>query len=286
MIQPRVMAVIKCGKCGSDVDEIAAVCPQCGGAIAEQGPRQVSNRRGLAAKNLVVAVVCILGISLVAIWLLNRKAVSGVAAGSKATETERVNPEEIKAKAEGGDVAAQTLLGKLHVKGEVVAQNYQEAAKWFRKAADQGYAPAQVALGELHEAGQGVAIDDAEAVAWYRRAAEQGYAPGEHNLALLYALGRGVPLDEVEAIKWYRKAAGQGDALSQYNLGIRCVRGRNLEADPIEAYKWLSLAGDQGLEDAISVRKDLKSRMTREQLNEAQRRVKEFVAKPTVAPAR
>jgi TPR repeat protein len=39
-----------------------------------------------------------------------------------------------------------------------------EAAKWFRKAADQGYAPAQYNLGLLYLSGQGVAQSNLEAL--------------------------------------------------------------------------------------------------------------------------
>jgi uncharacterized protein len=51
-----------------------------------------------------------------------------------------------------------------------------EAAKWFRKAADQGNAKAQHVMGMAYFEGQGVIKDAAEAVKWYRKAADQGYA--------------------------------------------------------------------------------------------------------------
>src|SRR5215469_9598956 len=46
-----------------------------------------------------------------------------------------------------------------------------EAARWYRKAAEQGLALAQVGLGELYRTGQGVPQDYAQAVAWFERAA-------------------------------------------------------------------------------------------------------------------
>src|SRR5262249_41104898 len=50
-----------------------------------------------------------------------------------------------------------------------VAQNDAEAAKWFRKAADQGKAQAQTSLGCMYQAGWGVAQNDTEAVKWFQK---------------------------------------------------------------------------------------------------------------------
>jgi TPR repeat protein len=52
-------------------------------------------------------------------------------------------------------------------------QDYDEAMRWFRKAADQGNAAAQDNLGWLYETGSDVARDYGEAMHWYRKAADQ-----------------------------------------------------------------------------------------------------------------
>ena len=57
-----------------------------------------------------------------------------------------------------------------------------------------------------------------EAARWYRRAAEQGDVEAQKRLALLYLQGRGVAKDSQEAEKWYSKAAGQGDPDAQSAL--------------------------------------------------------------------
>ena len=49
--------------------------------------------------------------------------------------------------------------------------------------------------------------DYAEAVKWYRKAAEQNDATAQYNLGLMYANGRGVPQDYVMAYKWINLAA-------------------------------------------------------------------------------
>jgi TPR repeat protein len=56
----------------------------------------------------------------------------------------------------------------------------------------------------MYEFGQGVSQDYAEAVKWYRLAAEQGIAFAQYNLGGMYRKGRGVPQDNAEAVKWWR----------------------------------------------------------------------------------
>ena len=57
---------------------------------------------------------------------------------------------ETKAKAKKGDAEAQFNLGKMYANGQGVPQDYREAVKWFRLAADQGMAGAQNALGGMY----------------------------------------------------------------------------------------------------------------------------------------
>jgi TPR repeat protein len=67
-----------------------------------------------------------------------------------------------------------------------------EAARWYRKSAEQGDAMAQNNLGGMYHNGNGVAQDYAEAVNWYHRAADQGLAEAQDNLGMMYAYGKGV----------------------------------------------------------------------------------------------
>ncbi len=52
--------------------------------------------------------------------------------------------------------------------------DYQTALREWRPLAEQGYAPAQYNIGSMYKNGHGVPQDYAEAARWYRRAAEQG----------------------------------------------------------------------------------------------------------------
>lgn len=68
---------------------------------------------------------------------------------------------------------SQYFLGRMYANGQGVEQNYETAAKWFRKAAEKGLHDAQFRLGRLYAAGQGVPVDYEYAYGWYSVAAHQ-----------------------------------------------------------------------------------------------------------------
>jgi len=76
--------------------------------------------------------------------------------------------------------------------GQGVTQNYLEAAKWYRKGAEQGDAAAQFSLGSMYNEGKGVSQDYSEAIKWYRKAAEQGNAAAQFSLGSMYETGQGI----------------------------------------------------------------------------------------------
>ena len=110
--------------------------------------------------------------------------------------------------------------------GSGVPRDYAEAARWYRRAAEQGHPSAQFKLGVMYHKGEGVPQDYAEAVRWYRRATEQGYAGAQNNLGVMYEGGRGVPKDLVQAHKWYNLAASRA-ASSKPDLRKKAVRSRD-----------------------------------------------------------
>ena len=64
----------------------------------------------------------------------------------------------------------------------------------------------------------GVEMDYEEAAQWYRMAAEQGDSDAQFNLATMYANGDGVELNMDEAIRWLQKSADQGDEEAKEQL--------------------------------------------------------------------
>ena len=106
--------------------------------------------------------------------------------------------------AKQGHPQAQLILGH----ERYFRQDYADAVKWYRLAAEQGDAAAQSKLGDMYYQGEGLAQDYAEAARWYRRAAQQGSGlssqSAQYTLGLMYAEGKGVPQDDAKAVKWWR----------------------------------------------------------------------------------
>ncbi len=169
------------------------------------------------------------------------------AATAKANQTPF---EEVKAKAEAGDVESEFQLGRCYANGEGVAKNQVEAVKWFRKAAEQNHTVAQFDLGLCYHNGDGVAKNQVEAAKWFRKAAERGLAKAQGALGWYYFNGKGVPRDFAESVKWSRKAAEQGNSLGQDTLGMCFFNGEGVPRDFAEAVKWFRKAAEQNLADA------------------------------------
>lgn len=148
--------------------------------------------------------------------------------------------------AEQGDARAQLKLGFMFTNGQGVAQDPAEAARWYRLAAEQGNADAQFNLGLGYSGGEGVAQDYVEAARWYRLAAEQRHAYAEYNLGCLFKNGQGVAQDDGEAVRWFRLAAEQGLAIAQLLLGLGFKLGKGVKQDYVEAARWFRLAAEQG----------------------------------------
>lgn len=97
-------------------------------------------------------------------------------------------------------------------------QNYSEAARHFRLAAEQGHAGAQNNLGFCYHNGWGVPKDMSQAAMWYKRSADQGNAWGQSNYGTCLEFGWGVRKNVSAAIEMYRRAAVQGHASAKKHL--------------------------------------------------------------------
>ena len=122
----------------------------------------------------------------------------------------------------------------------------------------------------MFDQGRGVPKDATEAARWYRKAAEQGNTSAQFNMGLSYDNGTGVPKDVAEAIRWYRLAAEQGNRSAQNNLGLMYERGEGVVANPVIAYALFNLAAAQGNDKAPSNRARVAEQLSPKQLEEAQ----------------
>lgn len=145
-----------------------------------------------------------------------------------------------------GEAWAQNDLGNRYFYGDKVEQDYRQAAKWYRKAAEQGNVDAQYHLGICYNDGLGVKKDSLKALEWYRKAADQGNASAQYYLGICYYIGSGVEQDYRQAAEWYQKAANNGDADAQTHLGICYYTGQGVKQDWTKAVEWYQKAASQG----------------------------------------
>src|SRR5947207_5841323 len=67
----------------------------------------------------------------------------------------------------------------------------------------------------MYDNGRGMTQDCIEAARWYRKAAEQGNLSAQSNLGVMYYRGQGVTQDYVEAHVWFNLAASKSSGEDQ-----------------------------------------------------------------------
>ena len=143
------------------------------------------------------------------------------------------------------------------------------------EAAERGDANAQYSLAIYYRYthDQGSAFSNAEALKWFTRAADAARIDAMTELGKMYMEGIGVPLDYKNGANWYIKAAEFGDTEAQFALAEAYVDGLGVPVSLVHAYKWFNISSSySGSEPIAKLRRDmLESRMTREQIAEAQK---------------
>lgn len=111
--------------------------------------------------------------------------------------------------------------------------------------------------------------------------AERGNPHAQAVLGFMYANGRGVPQSYDLAVDWYLRSAEQGDPDGQYLLGLMYDKGFGVNVNVVVAHKWLNLAAAhapwQNRENFLRMRDAVGSKMTRAQLDLAERLATDFV---------
>lgn len=153
-----------------------------------------------------------------------------------------------RAAAEAGDAESCYLLGKYYFDG--ADKEYDQAAGFFRRAAEQGHVGAQFRIGLCYDLGKGVQEDEREAVYWYRKAADGGNVRAQYCLGECFDYGHGVPKDTAAADRWFMTAAEQGDAMAEYKVGMRYTASYNMPGNLDKAFVWFQKAAEQGYPDA------------------------------------
>jgi localization factor PodJL len=172
--------------------------------------------------------------------------------------------EKLAGQTETGSAAAQFDLAVRYAEGGAGPRNYELAAQWYEKAAQQGLAVAEYRLASLYEKGLGVGKDVQRAKDLYQRAAEKGNTRAMHNLGVLAAEG-GKP-NYTSAALWFGKAAEYGIGDSQYNLAVLLARGLGLPKDLVKSYTWFAIVAAAGDAEAARKRDEVAARLTSSEL--------------------
>jgi len=187
--------------------------------------------------------------------------------------------------AEQGHREAQFNFACMLSKGLGIETDALKAAEWCRKAAEQGLVEAQFNLGNYFEEGKGVTQFKGEAAKWYRLAADQGYAPAQFKIGDFLLRGIGTKMDEKESVRFLTPAAQQGHVEAQYALGFMMARGRGTGKNLVRAYVWLNLASAKRHLGAQQEKARLAKEMLAADVAKAQRLSFLFKAEAKVLPA-
>ncbi len=97
--------------------------------------------------------------------------------------------------------------------------DYEKAAEWYQKSADQGNADAQVRLGMMYYEGQGgLEKDPNKAFRQFQLAAGQNNTTGLEWMGYCFEHGYGVEKDTEKAKRWYKLAVNNGSEYAQNAL--------------------------------------------------------------------
>ena len=89
-------------------------------------------------------------------------------------------------------------------------EDWPEAAKYYKEAAECGHTAAMESLGEFYIGGFGVKVDHEEGLMWLERAADQGSADACFALGDYYFKGYGKEPNHLLAKDWWEKAIDLG----------------------------------------------------------------------------
>eukprot|EP01034_Spumella_vulgaris_P024571 gene24571-30935_t len=145
-----------------------------------------------------------------------------------------------------GDMNAHWLLGKMLMEGKGVSRpHYAEAAHYLSLAAgEEANVPqALYLLALMYEYGRGEVAQNFDLAAkYYRRAVEQQHLESTYNLAMMYAFGRGVPTDFHKARGLLETSATSDHAPSVYYVGVFKTYGYGCEINYEQAANWFERA--------------------------------------------
>jgi TPR repeat protein len=160
---------------------------------------------------------------------------------------------------------ADVIKGHKYEHGDIdIKQDYEQAAKYYAKAASQGNAEGMYNLARLTDLGLGVKKDHNMAQKLFEQAAAQtpqhpllkevpnnGVAQAEHALGLRYHEGVVVHKNLPIAASWYQRAVNHGCGESANNLAVMYQDGIGVERNLDKAEQLFELSARKGNSPAM-----------------------------------
>jgi len=179
--------------------------------------------------------------------------------------------------AAGGHVRSINKLALMHYRGAAgVTQDYEEAARLFRIAAEKGDRNALFNLGKMTFEGHGVERDIKQAIAFYKQAAEQEHILAINTLGALYLAGEAGEADRARARLYFERSASFGNALGLFEVARLILEEGTSSQNLINAHTYLNLASARSHPQAPQALQELTSLMSLEELEKAQAQALSF----------
>ena len=198
--------------------------------------------------------------------------------------------------ADQGLTRAADVIGDFYVTGRGVEVDLAKAEHYFRIGLAGRSRHSGNRLGQLMAAGQidpnadlelayeliSVAAEEGDEVArnWMLAQAQGGEPYMFYRLGQIYAEGLGTEADAEQAAGFLKKAADGKIGPAQEQLSTLFASGTGVEQDYVEAHKWANIAAANGSETAGEQRDLLANLMTADQVAAAQKRARDFMARP------
>ena len=129
-----------------------------------------------------------------------------------------------------GNAYCAALLGVHYFNGDILKQDFGQAFRWYRVAAESGSdvsAAAQANLSDCYLRGLGVQQNDQKALEWMQKAADQGDANAMANLGTWYLDGSVVPQNTAEGERLLRASVlkhGHNWEYANKRLGLALIQ--------------------------------------------------------------
>lgn len=145
------------------------------------------------------------------------------------------------------------------------------------RLAEAGNKEAQFNVGLNYTKGEWVEKNDLKSLEWMKKSAEQNYPKANYVCGYEFYYGRFIEQDLHLAFAYFSTGAKLGDDWSQYYTGLMYLNGEGTIQDNAYAYAWFNIAYSNGIEEALSMRDQLKSVMSELEVQDAQKLTRNLI---------